>query len=54
MCSNLQELNPDDVVGKYENITYNEKLEQNSIWCMKYDLVLGAGDLTNEQALKIS
>lgn len=53
MCENLQELNPDDVKGKFENISVAEKLGENSLWCMKYDLVL-ATDLNNQQALHAS
>jgi hypothetical protein len=46
MCENLLELNPDDVSGDFEFLSVDQKLSENSIWSMKYDLVLGT-DLTN-------
>ena len=53
MCENLNELNPDDVTGKYQNMSIEQKLSENGIWGMKYDLVIGS-DLNNRQALLAS
>ena len=53
MCENLLELNPDDVQGNFEEYSVSTKLSENSIWSLKYDLVL-ASDLPNALALRIS
>lgn len=47
MCENLNELNPDDVVGKFELISVDHKLQETTDWSDSYDLVLGS-NLTND------
>ena len=45
MTTNLQDLNPDDSVGKYEDISIEDKINDNAPW--EYDLVIGS-NLSNK------
>jgi len=41
MSEYLNELNPDDVIGKFEEVSVQSKLDDPSLWCSSFDLVIG-------------